>query len=404
MSALALATGGLGSAAEAATVALSADNPTPLAGQAETFTVLVTPPASGSTAPTGTVQFEVDGSAVGSAVALANEMATSDSIALTAGAHTIIAFYSGDSTYAGATGSLTVTAAVPTASVEVTASSPLTIAGQPLSFTADVPPSISGAPTPTGTVQFEVDGSDLGTAVALVNGAATSGSVTLTAGSHTVTAVYSGDSTYAGGPGSLTLTAIAPGTFAVGSLDPTFGNRGRGACQARATECGASMPRVESWSRAPGPSSEMSCCLARYTADGQPDPSFGSLGTVDYGSGTGLGVAVEPDGRIVTIYGEASSAISLVRFYDDGAVDTTFGTDGVAQSPSFTFNGVTASFSVFGQSGNFPIRVATLPDGRILLAGLIEFTEVSSTTAMRSSCIFPTDSSTPRSTDPGRCW
>ena len=37
-----------------------------------------------------------------------------------------------------------------------------------------------------------------GTAVALAGGVATSGSVTLTAGSHKITAVYSGDSTYAG--------------------------------------------------------------------------------------------------------------------------------------------------------------------------------------------------------------
>ena len=85
MSALALATGGLGSGTEAATLGLNPDNPTPLAGQAVTFTVLVTPPASGDAAPTGTVQFEVDGSAVGTAVALANEMATSDSVTLTAG-------------------------------------------------------------------------------------------------------------------------------------------------------------------------------------------------------------------------------------------------------------------------------------------------------------------------------
>ena len=112
---LALATGGLGSGTEAATLGLNPDNPASLAGQAVTFTVLVTTPGSGDAAPTGTVQFEVDGSAVGTAVALANGMATSDSVTLTAGSHTIIAFYSGDATYAGATGSLTVTAAVPTA-------------------------------------------------------------------------------------------------------------------------------------------------------------------------------------------------------------------------------------------------------------------------------------------------
>ena len=148
VSALRAATGGLGGGSqtgtEAATVGLNSDNPTPLAGQAETFTVLVTPTASGDSVPTGTVQFEVDGSVEGDAVTLANGMATSNSITLTAGAHTIIAFYSGDSTYAGATGSATVTAAVPTATVQVTANSPLTIAGAALTFTASVTPSVSG--------------------------------------------------------------------------------------------------------------------------------------------------------------------------------------------------------------------------------------------------------------------
>jgi hypothetical protein len=49
----------------------------------------------------------------------------------------------------------------------------------------------SGGPTPTGTVQFAVDGVDLGSPVTLVGGSATSLSIsTLTAGSHAVTAVY----------------------------------------------------------------------------------------------------------------------------------------------------------------------------------------------------------------------
>ncbi len=88
----------------APTVALSASTPTPLAGLPLTFTVLAAPPAPGDPTPTGTVQFEVDGSTVGAAVTLASGMATSVSITLTAGAHTITAVYSGDATYAGAPG------------------------------------------------------------------------------------------------------------------------------------------------------------------------------------------------------------------------------------------------------------------------------------------------------------
>ena len=83
----------------------------------------------------------------------------------------------------------------------VGASNPAPIIGLPLTFTATLTSPTSGEQTPTGTVQFEVDGSNVGTAVALAGGVATSGSVTLAAGTHTVTAVYSGDATYAGAPG-----------------------------------------------------------------------------------------------------------------------------------------------------------------------------------------------------------
>ena len=60
--------------------------------------------------------------------------------------------------------------------------------GQPVSFAVTVSPATSGV-TPTGTVQFQADGVNFGSAVTLVNGAATSMAISnLRAGSHTVTA------------------------------------------------------------------------------------------------------------------------------------------------------------------------------------------------------------------------
>src|SRR5439155_6084450 len=59
-------------------------------------------------------------------------------------------------------------------------------------------------PVPTGTVQFLVDGANFGSPVTLAGGSATSPSTTtLTAGSHTVTASYLGDATYAASSGTL---------------------------------------------------------------------------------------------------------------------------------------------------------------------------------------------------------
>ena len=452
--------GGVPASAATATT-LTASNPSPRVGQPLTFTATVTPTASGGPSPTGTIQFEVNGSAVGTAVDLVNGAATSGSITLTAGSHTINALYSGDATYAGATGMLTLSAAAPTPTVAlstgnstpiagqalavmvlVTPPAPggapptgtvqfevdgsavgaaavtlgerrgdqyrhhahgriahdhrgllgrrhlcgrprvahrdgrsshgggerdgeqrLHIAGQALTFTATVTPSVSGAPTPTGTVQFEVDGSDLGTSVALVNGAATSGSVTLTAGSHTVTAVYSGDATYAGGPGTLPLTAIAPGAFAVGSLDPTFGSGGVAPIGNRGQATEAVALDDEGRIVTVGQTALGNFILSRYTADGQPDLSFGDLGVSPYQpSGDGFGIAFEPDGKIIVMTGGGT----LVRFYSNGALDTTFGTNGVVQPPSFTVNGNADSFDGRRCNGS-----RAWPDGRVLYAGLI---------------------------------
>lgn len=66
-------------------------------------------------------------------------------------------------------------------------------AGDPLTFTATVSPVPSG-----GTVQFKVDGVNVGSPVALVGGSATSAAVTsMLPGVHTVTAEYSGGTGYA---------------------------------------------------------------------------------------------------------------------------------------------------------------------------------------------------------------
>ena len=73
--------------------------------------------------------------------------------------------------------------------------------GELMTFGVMVIP-LSGGPTPTGTIQFQIDGNNFGAAVAVSGGDAASGLVTsLSIGTHTITAIYSGDSAY---PGSMT--------------------------------------------------------------------------------------------------------------------------------------------------------------------------------------------------------
>ncbi len=86
--------------------------------------------------------------------------------------------------------------------VSVGSALPNSTYGQSVSFTVNVS---GGGPTPTGTVQFLVDGSDFGTAVTLSGGSATSPSTTLLgAGNHRVEADYSGDSNYSANSGTYT--------------------------------------------------------------------------------------------------------------------------------------------------------------------------------------------------------
>jgi Bacterial Ig-like domain (group 3)/Matrixin/Right handed beta helix region len=74
----------------------------------------------------------------------------------------------------------------------VTASPNTSVSGQSVTFTATVAaPAGSAIPIPTGLIQFEIDGSDFGSPVALVDGSATSSAISsLSVTSHTISAVY----------------------------------------------------------------------------------------------------------------------------------------------------------------------------------------------------------------------
>src|SRR6185436_8143074 len=69
--------------------------------------------------------------------------------------------------------------------------------GQSVSFSATAAGSGTGAGSPRGgSVQFKIDGSNFGAPVALTAGSASSGSIsTLTAGNHTVEAIFTSSDT-----------------------------------------------------------------------------------------------------------------------------------------------------------------------------------------------------------------
>jgi uncharacterized delta-60 repeat protein len=109
--------------------------------------------------------------------------------------------------------------------------------------------------------------------------------------------------------------------------------------------------------------------LARFRTDGTLDPTFGNLGLVrtDFGvlvgpfpaSEYGSDVALQPDGRIVvagTSEFDRGSDMAIVRYLANGALDTSFGTDGK----------LTVDFNGGFDSGR---DVAMQADGKIVAAG-----------------------------------
>jgi len=108
--------------------------------------------------------------------------------------------------------------------------------------------------------------------------------------------------------------------------------------------------------------------LARYNADGTPDTTFSDDGkTTELTDAYFLvdDAAIQADGRIV-LSGEGvsqagSSAFTLARFDADGALDTTFGTDGFAVT----------DFSPYFDNA---YAVAIQGDGKIVAAGTAEAT------------------------------
>jgi autotransporter-associated beta strand protein len=173
----------------------------PVFGQAVTLTATLSP--SGTTAPTGTVEF-FNGSTLLGTGTVSNDVATLSTTALAVGNNAVTADYSGDSNYPASTSpveSVAVVLAGTTTTVSASDSNPAL--NETVTLTADVAAVSPGAGTPTGTVQFFDNGTLLGTST-LSDGKA-SLSVVLSIGANSITAQYSGDSNFE----SSTATAVA---------------------------------------------------------------------------------------------------------------------------------------------------------------------------------------------------
>jgi hypothetical protein len=140
---------------------------------------------------------------------------------LAIGTHTITAAYSGDGNFLTSASS-TLSQVVGQASTS-TALNGVTAAnlGQDLTFTATVTSSIGG--TPTGSINFFDSGKQIGSGTLNAAGVATYATATLTAGSHTITGTYSGDSTYVASTSPAVVVVVTAPDFKIvsSSLSPS---------------------------------------------------------------------------------------------------------------------------------------------------------------------------------------
>jgi uncharacterized delta-60 repeat protein len=151
-----------------------------------------------------------------------------------------------------------------------------------------------------------------------------------------------------------------------GSLDSSFGAGGRMATgftgQALALQSDGRIAVAGFVSITP---SYADFALARYTADGSLDMTFGTGGQVitafypnyDYWSGAAYAVALQSDGKIVAAGGDLvdESGLRLARYNSDGSLDTTFGIGGKVT------DGVDASSLAIQSDGK--IIIGTFPFG-----------------------------------------
>src|SRR5712692_6217132 len=196
-------------AASSTSVASSA-NPAAFA-QPVTFTATVAAVVPGAGTPTGAVDFLDGGTALGTA-SLTGGQATFTSSSLSIASHSITAVYVGDGNFNSSTSApLTETVTKITALVTLSSSPNPSLLNQPVVLTAKVaavPPAVG---TPTGTVAFQDGATALGTATLSSSGVATLTLSTLAVGSHSLTAVYSGDADFSGATsGALKRVQTSP--------------------------------------------------------------------------------------------------------------------------------------------------------------------------------------------------
>lgn len=204
----------LNTSADAIAEPTSSANPS-VVGTAVTFSAKVTgSPVRGAPAPTGTVTFFADGSALGSGSLDSSGSASLVVSSLVPGSHNITAQYNGDGNYliSNISAALSQVVGQSPDTIQLVSSANPAYPGESITFQATVASTIAGdILIPTGDVTFSDGGKALGSAALNANGVATFQTSSLSTAKHSITAQYAGGSNFEASPvASLSQLVVMP--------------------------------------------------------------------------------------------------------------------------------------------------------------------------------------------------
>jgi uncharacterized delta-60 repeat protein len=178
---------------------------------------------------------------------------------------------------------------------------------------------------------------------------------------------------------------------AAGSLDPTFGTGGTSLTNISTSIIDA----IELQSNSEilvllGPTSGANE-LVRFSTTGALDTTFGTNGVASLASGIGLAIALQPNGQIVVmgiVSNSSGNFVGVERLNANGTEDTTFGTGGLALASLGTRAPLEGDAILVESNGDILVAVGLDPAGR-RASGQVFFARFLSTGAPDNS--FGTD-------------
>ena len=196
-----------------APIALTTDpNPSEFS-EAITLTAYVSPVEA-----TGTVTF-TEGTTVLGTAPIVSGTAVYTVTDLSVGDHSLVATYSGDGTYPGASSAVvTQTVTLADTDVFITSEPNPAMVGETVTFTATVTPVEA-----TGIVSF-TEGETLLGAASLISGTAVYTTSSLSLGNHQIIATYGGDNNYAGEASDIVLQVVCSPLVVTSNTDDGTGN------------------------------------------------------------------------------------------------------------------------------------------------------------------------------------